>query len=236
MLAFEYAVSLGVDALECDVHLSRDGQLVVIHDATVDRTTSQTGAVGSFTAAELEALDAAWSFVDASGRPAYRASGVGIPLLTDVFRRFPDTPLVVEIKGDNPAIVPRVLEAITRHGRERSVVLGGFSRRVLSAVRLQAPAIVTSASRAEVQGAMRRSWFWLSPRNTGCRLFQMPYRFRGRQILTRRLVRAVRRASLPVHAWIVDEPGDIVRLLEWGVTGIITDRPDIACEIVAERA
>ena len=68
MLAFERAVALGVDAIECDVHLSKDGQFVVIHDATVDRTTNATGPVAGFTAEALAGLDAAWGFTDLDGR------------------------------------------------------------------------------------------------------------------------------------------------------------------------
>ena len=68
MLAFEHAVALGVDAIECDVHLSKDGQFVVIHDATVDRTTNATGPVAGFTAEALAGLDAAWGFTDLDGR------------------------------------------------------------------------------------------------------------------------------------------------------------------------
>jgi glycerophosphoryl diester phosphodiesterase len=237
MIAFEHAMALGVDAIECDVHLSKDGQLVVIHDATVDRTTNAVGPVAGFTADALAGLDAAWGFTDLDdGRHRYRGMGVGVPRLTDVLARCPSIPFVIEIKGDDPAVVPTLVALLKQHGREDSVIVGGFSQRVLGALRRQAPAIVTSASRNEVQAALYRSWCWLPPKATGCRLFQIPFRFRGRQILTRRLTRAVRRGSLPVHAWIVDDPADIRQLLAWGVTGIITDRPDLAREVVAPRA
>jgi len=235
MLAFEHAVALGVDAIECDVHLSKDGQLVVIHDATVDRTTNATGPVAGFTADALAGLDAAWGFTDLEGRQRFRGEGVGVPRLEEVLRRFPATPFVIEVKGDDPAVVPTVIDVLRQNDREGSVIVGGFSRRVLQAVRVQAVDVVTSASRSEVRAALYRAWFWLPPTPTGCQLFQIPYRFRGRQVLTRRLTRAIRRASLPVHAWIVDEPADIRQLLAWGVTGIITDRPDLAREIVGPR-
>lgn len=235
MLAFEHAVALGVDAIECDVHLSKDGQFVVIHDATVDRTTNATGPVAGFTAEALAGLDAAWGFTDLDGRHRFRGAGVGVPRLTDVLAHCPSMPFVIEIKGDDPAVVPMLVDLLKQHGREGGVIVGGFSQRVLQALRSQAADVVTSASRNEVQAALYRSWCWLPPKATGCRVFQIPFRFRGRQVLTRRLTRAVRRASLPVHAWIVDEPADIRQLLAWGVTGIITDRPDLAREIVVPR-
>jgi glycerophosphoryl diester phosphodiesterase len=60
----------------------------------------------------------------------------------------------------------------------------------------------------------------------------MPIRLRGRQMFRRPFVAAARRAGVPVHAWIVDEPDEMRRLIEWGVTGIISDRPDLAVEVV----
>jgi len=235
MVAFEHAVQLGADAIECDVHLSKDGEVVVIHDDTVDRTTDASGPVSVFTAADLARMDAAWAFLDLDGQPTFRRRGIGVPRLDDVLTRLPGTPVVLELKGDDPAIVPPVLEVIRRHGREADVVVGGFSHRVLTALRAQASGIATSASRVEVQAAVRRAWCWLSPRPTGCRLFQMPFRFHGRQIIRPRLTRAVRRSGLPVHAWVVDDPVDMRTLIGWGVTGLITDRPDLARQVLAFR-
>lgn len=232
LLAFQHAVDLGADAIECDVHLSRDGEVVVIHDATVDRTTNAQGAVTGYSAAELERMDAAWAFRDLDGRTSFRQAGIGVPRLADVFEQLPGMPFVIEIKGDDPSVVPSVLETISRHGRDRPMVVGGFSDRVLRAVRQLAPGVVTSASSTEVRAAVRRAWVGLAPRATGCRVFQMPFHYRGRQILRRRLARAVRRAALPVHAWVVDDPLDMRTLLEWGVTGLITDRPDLGRIVV----
>lgn len=233
LTAFEHAVSLGADAIECDVHLSGDGEVVVIHDATVDRTTNGHGAVASLTAAQLGALDAAWAFEGPPGQPMFREKGIGVPRLADVFQRLPGTKVVIELKGDDPAIVPPVLDVIRSQGRQGDVILGGFSHRVLLAVRTQAAELVTSASSTEARAAVRRAWCGWPPRDTGCRLFQMPFHYRGRQILRRRLVQAVRRVAVPVHAWVVDDPDDMRLLLGWGVTGIITDRPDLARAVLA---
>ncbi len=235
LAAFDHAVALGADALECDVHLSRDGEVVVIHDDTVDRTTNARGAVAAYTALELQQMDAGWSFVDSRGDASFRQQGVGVPRLAEVLARFPAVPFVIEIKGDEPAVVPHVVDVIRRHRRERDVVLGGFSHEVLAAVRAQAGDLVTSASIVEVRSAVRRAWCGLSPRATGCRLFQMPVHYHGRRILRRGLARAIRRASLPVHAWVVDDPAEMRQLLDWGVTGIITDRPDLARDVVLAR-
>jgi glycerophosphoryl diester phosphodiesterase len=232
ILAFEHAVALGVDAIECDVHLSKDGEVVVMHDDTLDRTTDHTGPVAALTAAQLAQVDAGARFQDGEGRFPYRGSGIGVPRLSEVLARCPHVPVIIEIKGDRPEMVGAVLDAVRGAGAESRVVVGGFSRRVLAAVRDQSPGTVTSASLAEVQSAIRRSWCWLPPRPTGFRLFQIPLRFRGRQVLRRHIVHAARRGAFPVQAWIVDDPADMRMILDWGVTGIITDRPDLAFDVV----
>jgi glycerophosphoryl diester phosphodiesterase len=230
MQAFDHGVSLGVDALECDVHVSRDGQVVVIHDATLDRTTEATGPVSARTAGELASLDAGYRFGPDLGFP-YRGIG-GVPRLSHLLERHPNTAVIIEIKGDDPAIVPTVLGVIEEAGATERVMIGGFSSRVLAAVRRMAPEIPTGASREEVQSALRRSIFLLAPRPSGYRLFQAPFRLRGKQIMTRSFVRAARRGEFPVQAWIVDEVGDMERIIDWGVTGITSDRPDIALSVV----
>jgi glycerophosphoryl diester phosphodiesterase len=225
--AFAHAVALGVDGLECDVHLSRDGEVMVLHDPTLDRTTDARGPVSSLTAAELERVDAAYRFKPDQGFPL-RGQGIGVPRLEQVLRCWPDVPLVVEIKGDRPEAAARVLEVLGRTGAEDRVVVGGFSLDVLRTIRQLRPAIVTSAASREAHSALRRSYFFVGPWRPGFRLFQVPMRLRDKPVLTRRFVRTARRAGLPVQVWVVDEIEEMRRLVDWGVTGIISDRPDIA--------
>ena len=235
LAAFEQAVALGVDAIECDVHLSRDGDAVVIHDATLDRTTDATGPVSALTADALARVDAGYRFGEARGSP-YRGRGHGVPRLTEVLARWPELPFVVEIKGEHVEAAPRVVEILRRVGAERRVIVGGFSGPVLDTVRRLAPDLVTSASREEVRAALQRARFWLPPRRPAYRLLQMPVRANNRRLLTPGFLRVVRRAGLPTHAWIVDDPAEMRRLLACGVTGLISDRPDLAVAIVHGRS
>ena len=225
--------TLGVDAVECDVRLSRDGEVVVIHDATVDRTTNATGPVSRPTRRRTwRVVDAGWRFRDEQGQNLRSAAGIGVPRLADVLDEMPDVPFVIEIKGDNPAVVPPVLDVIARHAGGRAMVIGGFSDRVLSAVRAQAPGIATSASSAEVRSAVRRAWFRLVA--PGHRVPAVPdaVPLRGRQILSRRLVRAVAGAAMPGAGLGGRRAADMRTLLEWGVTGLISDRPDRARAVI----
>jgi len=233
-LAFDHAVSLGVDALECDVQLARDGEVMIIHDPTLERTTNGVGAVGDHSAAELARVDAGAKFGADRGWP-FRGQGVSIPTLRIFLKRYSEIPLVVEIKGDVPEVADRTLALIRKAGAEDRVIIAGFSHTVLTHVRRVAPHLPTSASQPEVRSALIRSYAWLKPRRTGYSVLQVPLRFRGRQVLTRRYVRAARRAGVPVHSWIVDRPEDLDTVIRWGVTGIISDRPDLALE-AARRA
>ena len=231
LLAFAHALALGVDALECDVQRSSDGEAVVIHDPTLDRTTDRSGPVAALTASELSRVDAAYHFGADCGFP-YRGSGAGVPRLADVLLQAPETPVIVEIKGEDTRLADRVVDVVSAAGAEGRVVLAGFSHAVLAAVRRQAPHLITSASQAEVHAAWRRAWVRLAPRNAPFQLMQIPLRLRGRRVLSRGFVRVLTRARIPVQAWIVDEIEDMQRVLDWGVMGIISDRPDRAVEVV----
>jgi glycerophosphoryl diester phosphodiesterase len=233
--AFDHAASLSVTACECDVHLSRDGEVVVIHDATLDRTTDARGPVGQWAAADLGRVDAAYRFGAEAGFP-FRGRGFGVPRLADVLARHPGLAWVIEIKGDRPEVVSRVVGVIREAGAEGRVIVGGFSQPVIDAVRRQAPELATSASREEARSAVRRAWFRLAPRHVRYQVFQVPFRLQGRQKFDRTFVRVARRAGVPVQAWTIDDAADMRRLIDWGVAAIISDRPDVAGDVVKSLA
>ena len=227
--AFAHAVTLGVDAVECDVHLSRDGDVVVIHDPTLERTTDARGPVAALTADELSRVDASAKFGPPADAPAERVAG-GVPRLADLLARHA-LPFVIEIKGDQRATAERVVDVLREAGAIDRVIIGGFNLAVLETVRRLAPDVPTSAASVEARAAVRRALVRIGPRRTGYRVFQVPYRLRGKRMFGRAFVSTARRAHVPVQAWIVDEPADMRRLIEWGVTGLISDRPDLAIDV-----
>ena len=233
LAAFDHALALGADALECDVHLSRDGEPVVIHDATLDRTTDASGPVAARTADQLGRLDAGFRF-DPDALFPWRGRGVGVPRLADLVARCANRPLIVEIKGEDVRTAERALDVILACGALDRVVFAGFSQAVLDAVRARSRDAVTSASRLEVQSAVRRAYFRLGPRRAAYRVFQAPLRVGRRRVLTPPLVRALGRVEIPTQAWIVDEVEQMRELLAWGVTGLISDRPDRAVEVARQ--
>lgn len=234
LAAFDRALACGVDGFELDVRLSRDGVVVVHHDATVDRTTSGRGAVADLTADELSHLDAGYHFSVAGSYP-FRGRGVGVPRLREVLERYPDVPLIIEFKADDDRLAERTIADIEAAGAAGRVALASFEHRVIEAARRLAPGIPTSASTREVRGLLWRARFGATVRRPPYRLVQVPETRGTTRIVSPRFVRAAHRAGLAVQVWTVDRVADIHRLLDWGVDAVITDRPDLAVGVVAAR-
>ncbi len=235
ILAFDHGLACGADGLELDVHLSRDGVVVVHHDALLDRTTDARGPVSARTAAELAAVDAGHVFRGAlPGEDAFpfRGQGHGVPRLRDVLERYPRVPLIVELKVDHPDLAERAVDEVRAAGAVDRVAFGSFGARVLQAVRRREPRIRTGASREEARWALYRSWVHWPLRRPAYREFQLPERSGLTTIISPRFLDHAHRAGLAVHVWTVNEADDIRRLRAWGVDGIISDRPDVAVATV----
>ena len=129
LAAFQRAASLGVVYMELDVHLSRDGQVVVMHDDTLERTTNGRGLVKEHGLAELYGLDAGYHFTPDGGETfPFRGQGVSIPLLADVLRRFPHVRFTVEIKQQEPPIEEQVIAVVRECGMAETVILASEAR------------------------------------------------------------------------------------------------------------
>jgi glycerophosphoryl diester phosphodiesterase len=238
LVALDIGFAAGADGAEFDVHLSADGCVVVIHDPTLDRTTSGNGPVAARTVAELGAIDATRRYgVDLEH--AWSGERGGVPTLDDVLARYPGRPLIIEMKGENPVLGSAVVDSVRRANATERVCLGSFSAEVLAAARRAGPEIPTSASSAESLRALQRSWLYLSPGAVDYRAFQVPERAGRIRVVSPRFVRAVHRSRCAVQVWTVNEEVDMRRLLAYGVDGLISDRPDLAVRVrdawVAER-
>ena len=231
--AFDLGMAAGADGLELDVQLSRDGQVVVCHDPTLDRTTGAMGALADRTAAELAALNASVRY-GIELELEWTGTRAGLPTLDEVLVRYPLARVIIEMKGERPELGPAVVEAVYRANAGSRVCLGSFSSAVLAAARRAGPELVSSASREEALRALQRSWIWLSPGRVAYRAFQVPERAGRLRVVSPRFLRSVHRAGCAVHVWTVNDEADMRRLFDWGVDGIITDRPDVAVRVRAE--
>lgn len=241
LFAFRHAWELGVDVLELDVHGTKDGAVVVIHDETVDRTTNGQGAVRDLTLAEIQALDAGYWFTTDGGKTyPYRGQGIRIPTLEEVFDAFPDARFNIEIKSNDPPIVATVADLIERKGLQDRVIVGSFKQDISDEIRLRMPHVATFASEGEV----RSFWIWQNLRlarawRTVPDTLQVPpsYTIKGYRVsvVTPRFVRAAHNLGIRVDVWTIDDPAEMARLLEMGVDGIMSDRPDILVNVLKDR-
>ena len=212
LAAFANGLSLGADGIELDVHLSRDGQVVVHHDPTVDRTTQSTGAVAGMTTDDLARLD--------------------VPTLAAVLALFRDPRVIIELKVNTAELASAVVDVVRRADAVDRVCLGSFGLRVLRAARAIEPAIATSAAREEVRWALYRSWIGWPTRRAPYAGFQVPELAGTTRVVSRRFVDAAHRAGHGVQVWTVDTEDAARRLLGFGVDALITDRPDVIVPFV----
>jgi glycerophosphoryl diester phosphodiesterase len=245
LAAFQRGVAEGVDVLELDVGLSADDEVVVMHDDTVDRTTDwrarheAPGEVAQLSFAELSELDAGYHFTPDGGSTfPYRGQGVTVPRLVDVLESFPEHLFTVELKGaPQPHYIPKVIETVRPFAEQ--VVLASFSQEILKRVRELAPDLRTSFSAREI-----RNFYLLSRVGLACLsrapgvVFQAPLfsnydEGRGLRLVDRRFLRAAHKRGVPVTAWTINDPGEMRRLIDEGVDGITTDRPDVLNAVLA---
>ncbi|HSJ15807.1 MAG TPA: glycerophosphodiester phosphodiesterase [Longimicrobiales bacterium] len=221
------------DMIELDVRASLDGECIVIHDATLDRTTSGSGAVTDLPLDQIQGFDAGYRFTPDGGASfPLRGRGVRVPTFDEVLAALPRMRFTVELKSGDAQ--PGLAAAIERHGAHERVIIAGMHD--ADRIRFHDYAGTLSASGRQL------SRFYLAHRCYAAALaplraqvVQMCETWRGRRLLTPRLVRDLARRGVPVHVWTVNDEADMHRLLDWGVDGLLTDYPDRLARVLHER-
>lgn len=238
MVAFRGSAPIS-DVLETDMHATRDGAFVLIHDQTLDRTTDRTGAVRDLTLAEVRAADAGHRFSspDSEAFP-WRGRGVQVATLDELLAAFPEKPLLIEIKQEEPSIAAPFCERLRAAGALERVTVASFSDRALGEFRAACPEVMTSMTARELRPLVLLSKVGLSGLAPAPgQLAQVPVRAGGITVVTPGFVRAMERRGVAVQVWTINDPAEMQRLTDMGVHGIITDRPDLMQDILrgAER-
>jgi glycerophosphoryl diester phosphodiesterase len=236
--AFRLAVEAGAGGLELDVHMTRDGHIVVIHDATVDRTTNGSGAVSEMTLDELRRFDAGHNFSPDGGstRP-YRGRGVWVPTLGEVLEEFPGIAVNIEIKAGTPGIEETVLGILRdANALGRALVVSTPHAIVKRFRKISSGHISTGASRWEI------GVFYILSRLRLERLvrpaydaLQVPLLHRGILVVTPRFIRAAQARGVRVDVWTINQAEEMRRLLDLRVDVIMTDRPGTLAEVLINR-
>lgn len=218
MPAFAAAVALGYRYVETDVHATADGVLLAFHDHSLDRVTDMSGNVGSLPFSTVSKA---------------RVQGEPIPLLEDVLGTWPE--LRVHVDAKHMSAVAPLVDAVVKTSAQDRVCLGAFSgRRVARLRRLGGDRVCTWMGRAEILALRAASIRLPAPRSpAGCA--QLPVRQGLLPIVDRRIVETAHRRGQAVHVWTIDDRSEMVRLLDLGVDGILSDRPSVLKDVFLER-
>ena len=236
LYGFERAASTGANVMEIDVRQTADGEIVVIHDETVDRVADGTGRVADLTLDELKSLDFAYRFIkDGDEKSELRGKGLTIPTLKELFLAMPGSYFNIDIKADSEKLTRDLLNLIRTQGQIEKVVIGSFYTNIVELIKKEAPEFATSAS-------AREAWtmFLLNKVGLG-RLhrpsgvaYQLPAAHLGMAVVTPSFVRTAHSLGQELHVWTIDEPAEMRRLLKMGVDGIVTNRSDLAVDVIKE--
>jgi glycerophosphoryl diester phosphodiesterase len=232
--AIELALKQGADAIEADVHLTKDGHPVLHHGGDLSENTQARGPVGSFSLDALRELDAGYRFTpDAGASFPHRGKGHKVVTLAEALEAFPDVRFNLDIKERRAAAATRQL--IDRYDASQRVLLAAFYSWQ------NAPAISGYPGPRSItldQMLPFKLLHWARLDNlwpARVDAFQLPEVHWGIRVVTPRLIQSAHRRGIRVHVWTVDDEQDMERLLDWGVDGIITKKPDRAVEARLRR-
>ncbi|WP_022868149.1 glycerophosphodiester phosphodiesterase [Schaalia vaccimaxillae] len=225
--AFEHTRSLGLRHIETDVHLSADGKVVISHDETLDRCYNATGEIRRFTWRELSDL--------------HNEAGEAMMLLDEALEAFPD--MYFNIDAKSAGVEGPLMQVINQHNAADRVLLASFSEPRLRTIRAaMATGVATSLGIDAVcrlvacAKTATSPAFWRIPGpRQGAIAAQVPATYGPVTVIDQRFVAAAHTAGLAVHAWTIDEADEVVRLVELGVDGIVTNRPQMVRDLLQAR-
>jgi glycerophosphoryl diester phosphodiesterase len=237
--AFRRALELGADAIETDAHLTKDGHVVLSHDATCERMCGVPVPIERATLDEVRSWNAGARFV-ATARVdagAYDGAPVRIPTLEEALRELPGVLFNVDAKSRHPDMVGRVLEVVRRANAASRTLIASFDARTLADVRRRGYEGATGLAQTEVVRLLALPRFVLARLPLGGTAAQIPYRIYGVDLGKRSVVSKCHALGLEVHYWTVNEPRLAGQLLAIGADAIMTDDPRaIAPTMAAWRA
>lgn len=238
--SFKRALKAGSPFVELDVWGSKEGEVVIIHDGSLDRTTNGRGRVNRHTLKELKALDAGYWFTTDGGKSySYRGQKIAIPTLDELFSTFPEVKAIIEIKQARPSIVKRVIEIIRRARKEEQVLLATEKDQIMREIRSELQVndlpIATGLSYGEVADFMS----WLAGGKIGHfdppgQAFQIPCEYNGMTLVSEQTLEAAHELGIEMFVWTVNDTSEMARLLGLGADGIITDYPARLRDLVSQ--
>ncbi|HET6341109.1 MAG TPA: glycerophosphodiester phosphodiesterase [Gemmatimonadota bacterium] len=237
LASFRRARDEGAQGFELDVHRTADGQVVVFHDPTLERTTDGRGTLAGLTLAELRDLDAGSRFTADGGRThPFRGQDVRVPTLREVLEEFPDLPIIIEVKQVEPPLEEDLRDVIAGCGAGERTLVFSLAQEPLDRYRALERDQATGFGPEDVAEFLRRvrDGTWEGYRPPGA-AFAVPVSWHGIQIVSGPFVEAAHRFGCEVYVWTVNAEDEMERLLDLGVDGLISDFPARLAEVVRRR-
>jgi len=227
LYAFEQAVTISPKViLELDVHYTSDKQIVIHHDATLERTTNGTGELKNKSLEELRKLDAAYNFQDEGGQYSLRGKGINIPTIIELFDKYPDTRMIIEIKPNDRDLIKDVYELAKKYNRLDKTILGSEHSRLVQYLRSLDKDVLTTAGEDEVLRSLMLINMHLQSFDTmTADAYCIPESASGIQVLSPILLGEINKRHKKAYIWTINKTEDMQRLIKEKVHGIITDRP-----------
>jgi glycerophosphoryl diester phosphodiesterase len=227
LLAYEATMAAGANVIDIDVRASKDGVLIAFHDATLDRTTDGIGRVAETRFERLRQFDAGWGFKRGRVHP-FRGKGARIPTLEMILRRFPTELASIELKDHNADLIGPVCTLLRSLRRANDVVVGSNDDGQLLAFRAACPEVRTSATMTEMDKTTKAPPTKpVAKKQYLATVTQLPYGARfGTKYVSKESIASLHHSDVAVLAWVVNDPQDMKLLIDWGVDGIYTQRPD----------
>ena len=232
LYAYEHSIEMGGDVIDADVFLTADGVPIAFHDSTLERTTNGTGLVHDKSYAELAALDAAWNF-ERDGQYPFRGTGIAIPTIEAILRRFPHTLVTLDLKDLRTEAVEPLCTLLRLLGRTTDVYVGVDTNEQVMLFRELCPEVHTSGTDAE-RRAMRTArdagdTTFVTNQLVGQPAFLAD---NGTKRISSDYLAYSHSKGIAVLTWVVDDPQDMTDLIKMGIDGIYTRRPDVMVKLL----
>jgi glycerophosphoryl diester phosphodiesterase len=224
--AFSLAIENGVDVLETDVRLTIDNQLVVFHDATLERMTGQAGFVRQISVDEIQKFNIGFNFQVEDEFP-FRNQPFFIPTIEALFEKFPAMKFNIDIKDQEFLAAEILWDIIKRKNLYEQILVGSFYSDIIKYFRkISQRKVATSASQQEM-------WYWGLSHQLGFSLpfrppmaaFQIPTRYKMFNLTTPRFIQQTHEKNIFIHYWTINDPQEMERLFNAGADGIMSDEP-----------
>lgn len=239
--AFKNARDLGVDIIEFDIHMSKDGYLIPIHDPTLDRTTDGTGRINNLTLEEIQSVDAGAKFQDLDGEYSFRGKGISLPTVEEVFKEIPNMRWNIEIKDTNDPelyrpIAEKLWSLMEKYELEDKVLVASFDQNIIDTVLdvSNGKAIVAGGRQEVTKFVILHKLFLNGLYRPSVDAIEIPTKESIINLKDKKVIRGAQKQGMDVHYWTINDRETMKELIELGADGIITDRPDILIELLEE--